>query len=258
MHVIEQTYATKACWRVFPHGIVDKFAMKKLFLLSCLALLPSAHARTVGIFTGAGTCSGCGETVGAFFQQRHDKVIYLTEKTLSPTTLAQIQIYVQPGGSDDIDETLDALSSSQIKALQQFVRQGGSYLGICAGGYLAGRYSDQQRKKPAFALIGINEVDAEIASAQANLLAVNWQGQTRWLYNQSGPHFGRSAPAGATVLGRYQRSGRIAGLIGHYGQGKVILLGPHLEAGRDWYQADGLSLQHGTAEALFARLLDRL
>lgn len=233
--------------------------MKRLlFLLSSLALLPSAHARTVGIFTGAGTCNGCGETVAEFFQRRHEKVIYLTEKTLNAATLAQIQVYVQPGGSDDIDETLNALSTSQIKALQQFVRQGGSYLGICAGAYLAGRYSDKQRKKPAFALIGIDEVDAEIASAQANLLPVNWQGQTRWLYNQSGPHLGSIAPAGAEVLGRYQRSGRIAGLISYYGQGKVMLLGPHLEAGRDWYRADGITLKHGTAEASFARLLDRL
>jgi glutamine amidotransferase-like uncharacterized protein len=232
--------------------------IKTMLLTMLLMLCGSAVARTVSIFNGAGTCAGCGETVGAFFQQRGDQVIYLNQRTLSAATLAQIQVYVQPGGSDDIDETLDALSNKQIKALQQFIRQGGSYLGICAGAYLAGRYSDQNSKKPAFALIDISEVDAEIASAKANLLPVIWQGQTRWLYNQSGPHLGQHAPAGAQVLGRYQRSGRIAGLLTRYGQGKVMLLGPHLEAGRDWYRADGITLKYGTAEAIFASLLDRL
>ncbi|WP_052190974.1 BPL-N domain-containing protein [Chitinibacter sp. ZOR0017] len=232
--------------------------MRHLLLLALLALTPFAQARTIGIFNGAGTCEGCGETVGAFFQARQDKVIYLNEKTLSAATLAKIQVYVQPGGSDDIDETLNALRPAQIRALRQFVQQGGSYLGICAGAYLAGRYSDAASRKPAFGLVPINEVDAEIASPAATLLPVQWQGQTRWFYHQSAPHLGKTAPAGAEILGRYQRSGRIAALSTRFGHGKVLLVGPHLEAGRDWYQADGLSLQYGTAEADFARLLDRL
>ncbi|WP_028452908.1 BPL-N domain-containing protein [Chitinilyticum aquatile] len=232
--------------------------MRSFLLAILLTLSGAVHARTVGIFTGAGTCNGCGETVGAFFTARHDRVIYLNEKTLNAATLAQLQVYVQPGGSDDIDETLDALRPEQIKALRQFVKRGGSYLGICAGAYLAARYSDLPSRKPAFALVGLDDISAEIASDQPTLLPVIWQGKTRKLYTQSGPHLGRHAPPGATVLGRYQRSGRIAGLLTRHGQGKVMLLGPHLEAGRDWYQADGLSLQYGTAEAEFSRLIGLL
>ena len=232
--------------------------MPIIFALLLLAFFPVTHARTIGIFNGAGTCEGCGETVGAFFEARHDKVIYLNEKTLNAATLSKIEVYVQPGGSDDIDETLNALVPAQIRALRQFVNRGGSYLGICAGAYLAARISVMGSGKPAYALIELDEVEAEITSSEPTLLPVLWQGKKLWLYSQSGPHLGTTAPTGVTVLGRYQRSGRIAGLITNYGKGKVMLIGPHLEAGSDWYQADGLSLQYGTAEAEFALLLEKL
>ena len=232
--------------------------MPILFALLLLAFIPLTNARTIGIFNGAGTCEGCGETVGAFFEARNDKVIYLNEKTLNAATLSKIEVYVQPGGSDDIDETLNALVPAQIKALRQFVNRGGSYLGICAGAYLAARISVMGSGKPAYALIDAGEVESEITSSEPTLLPVLWQGKKLWLYSQSGPHLGTTAPPGATVLGRFQRSGHIAGLITNYGQGKVMLIGPHLEAGSDWYQADGLSLQYGTAEAEFALLLDKL
>jgi hypothetical protein len=70
---------------------------------------------------------------------------------------------------------------------------------------------------------------------------------------------GTCAGCGESVSAFFQqRSGRIDGLLTRYGQGKVMLLGPHLEAGRDWYRADGIMLKHGTAEVVFARLRDRL
>jgi hypothetical protein len=121
--------------------------LKQLVFAGLIALLPAAQARTVGIFSGAGTCDGCAATVGQFFLQRHDEVIYLNERTLNARTLAHIQVYVQPGGSDDIDETLDALSPSQIKALREFVHDGGSYFGDmrwCLFGWALQRQTSQK------------------------------------------------------------------------------------------------------------------
>lgn len=232
--------------------------MKSMLSLILLCLALSAQARTVGIFNGAGTCPGCGETVAGFFLQRQDKVVYLNEKTLNAAALAGIQVYVQPGGSDDIDETLNALSRAQVEALRRFVADGGSYLGICAGAYLAGRYSSAQDKRPAFGLVGIDEVQEEIRDARPTLLEVEWGGQRRWVYSQSAPQLGRRAPDGARVLARYRRSGHIAGLSTRFGRGRVVLLGPHFEADADWFRQDGLPLDKGLAHDWFRQALDGL
>jgi len=231
--------------------------LRRLF---CMLLFTTglAHARTVGIFNGAGTCDGCAETVATFFSAQGDKVVYLNEHTLTANKLACMEVYVQPGGSDDIDETLDALSTEQVKAIREFVQEGGSYLGICAGNYLAARYSSAADKKPAYGLINNAELSSESASAAPSLLKLQWGKLSRMVYNQSGPQFGKQAGKGVEVLARYSKSGRIAAPASRFGQGKVVLVGPHLEADEDWYEADKLSLQYGLNQDLFRELLRRL
>jgi glutamine amidotransferase-like uncharacterized protein len=229
-------------------------------LLIALVLLPAlAHSRTIGIFNGAGTCPGCPETVAELFVGRGDRVIYLDQHSLNAASLARLDVYVQPGGSDDLGETLDALSSGQIDALRRFVSRGGRYLGICAGAYLAARFTSKAEGRPAFGLVPIDEMPAEVETAAASLVAIRWGAQRRIVYNQSGPHMGTRAPGGMRVLARYIATRHIAALTGRSGRGRVVLIGPHLEADESWYADDGLSLQHGLNQDLFRkamRLLD--
>ncbi|GAB3255402.1 BPL-N domain-containing protein [Chitinimonas naiadis] len=233
--------------------------MKLRWLLSILLVTTGlAHARTVGIFNGAGTCDGCAETVATFFSAQGDKVVYLNEHTLSAAKLAHMEVYVQPGGSDDIDETLDALSTDQVQAIREFVHDGGSYLGICAGAYLAARYSSAADKKKAYGLIDNAELSSESSSAAPSLLKVQWGSKNRMVYNQSGPHFDKKAGKGVQVLSRYTKTGRIAAQASTFGAGKVVLVGPHLEADKDWYESDHLSLQYGLNHDLFREVLGRL
>jgi len=232
--------------------------MKWLFCFLLALLTPLVQAKAVGIFNGSGTCKGCAETVGRFFTQRGDHVVYLNEKTLSVASLRRLQVYVQPGGSDDIDDTLNTQLPTQIKAIRAFVADGGSYLGICAGAYLAARYSSVAQKKPAYGLIPLDELDPEVPDPAPSLLNVRWGEQERWIYNQSGAHFGTKAAPGIQVLARYSASGHIAALRTPFGKGKVVLTGPHLEADETWYAEDGLSLQHGLNHDLFKALLKSL
>ncbi|WP_168191899.1 BPL-N domain-containing protein [Chromobacterium phragmitis] len=229
--------------------------MKTLLALALLLFTCSAPARDVGIFNGAGVCPGCAEAVAAFFDPQRDTVQYLNESNLDSARLKRISLYVQPGGSDDIDETLDALRPAQVQALRRFVADGGGYLGICAGAYLAARYSSAADKKPAYGLIALPELNAETASAKPSLLPIRWGGRERMAYNQSGPHMGKTPPPGASVLARYRDTRRIAALSAPYGRGKVVLIGPHLEADASWYREDGLSLAHGLNQDLFRQAL---
>jgi glutamine amidotransferase-like uncharacterized protein len=225
--------------------------LQKLVLAT--ALLSSAHvmSQTIAIFNGAGTCEGCGESVGKLFQQQHHQVIYLNENTLNSKVLKAVDVYVQPGGSDDIDETLNALKPEQVDAIRDFVKSGGHYLGICAGAYLAAQYSSKADNQKAFGLVALAELSAETDYTYPSLLQIQWDSKSRRVYNQSGPHLGNKVPANSKVLATYKASGRIAALLSHYGQGRVLLIGPHLEADHRWYEEDGLETHHGYNLALF-------
>lgn len=229
-----------------------------LMAMLLLALASLAQARNVGIFDGAGTCDGCARTIGALFKAMGDRVVYLDEHTLDAARLATLQVYVQPGGSDDIDETLDALSPAQVQAIRRFVQHGGSYLGVCAGAYLAARFSSEKDRTPAYGLIGNAELFPETPDPAPSLLAVRWGDKTRMVYNQSGAHFGTTPARGVRVLARYVDSGRIAAQTSRYGRGKVVLAGPHFEAGLDWYAQDHLDPRHGLNQDLFRTLIGYL
>ena len=232
--------------------------MRQLLIIALIVLPGLAHARSIGVFNGAGTCPGCAETVAVLFVGRGDSVIYLDQHSLTAASLGRLDVYVQPGGSDDVAETLDALSSAQIDALRRFVSRGGRYLGICAGAYLAARYTSKAEGRPAFGLVPIDEMPAEVETAAPSLVAIHWGTQRRMVYNQSSPHMGTRAPGGVRVLARYVSTHRIAALAGRFGRGKVVLIGPHLEADESWYADDGLSLRYGLNRDLFRTVMKLL
>lgn len=220
-------------------------------LLYSLLYSTLMHASSVVIFNGAGTCDGCAESVATVLRRQYDQIQLVDETTLSHNTLAGATIYVQPGGSDDITETLHALTGRQIQQIQQFVAAGGTYVGICAGGYLAAQYADNSAELAAFGLIELHDVDAELGDdmrpqllniqlAPAAPLPQVASAPTRHVYMQAGPHFGQTLPKGAKALAYYANSKRIAARVSPFGRGKVVVIGPHLEADATWFMADGL------------------
>ncbi|NLR74561.1 BPL-N domain-containing protein [Leeia aquatica] len=232
--------------------------LKPALLLTTLLATTPVMSQTIAIFNGAGTCDGCAEAVGERYLDRNDKVIYVNERTLGPDVLGLADVYVQPGGSDDIDETLRALKPEQVQAIRDFVKNGGHYLGICAGAYLAAQYSDKANNHKAYGLVALDELSSEVPYAKPSLLKMKWGAQTRMVYNQSGPHMGKRAPVGSSVLATYADSGRIAALLSHYGKGKVLLIGPHLEADQSWYEDAKLDTRHGYNLDLFRTALTYL
>lgn len=229
-----------------------------MLVLSCPFVL---KAQVAVVFAGAGTCDGCAEAVALLLQQQQYQVRLVDEHQLQTATLQGASLYVQPGGSDDIMDTLTVLSASQIQSIRDFVKQGGNYLGICAGGYLAGQYTDQAAGSKAFALVELAEIDQEITgdnSAQFISLRLPGEASTRNVYYQAGPHFGSTLPANGKALAYYAGSNHIAARISDYGKGRVGLIGPHYEADASWYAADQLPVNAAQHQDLFFRMLRQL
>lgn len=116
-------------------------------LFAFFTLLPSSvHAATpiahVAIYRGPAGCEGCSENVKtALLRVRPNAQIDFVGADesidITPQSLARYDLYVQPGGGQDIPAALDSLGDARVQAIRDFVAQGGRYLGLCMGAYLA-------------------------------------------------------------------------------------------------------------------------
>jgi biotin protein ligase-like protein len=148
-----------------------------------------------------------------------------------------VRLYAQPGGAGD-DEAAFRRQRKDKAAIRAYVADGGRYLGICMGGFLA---------EPGFFNIFAGRVDeyysakgAAVTSDDPAVVEVTWRGERRPLYFQDGGFMvPKRKAAGVTVLANYPE-GRIAALVAAHGAGKVGLCGPHPEAPPAWYADAGL------------------
>lgn len=238
---------------------VLSFILLLLIQLPVLARPQAVNSGKVSlVYHGPGTCEQCPEAIATALEREGFKTIFVFPGQFTKALFAKADLYVQPGGTDNIDETLDALSTAEILNLKSFVAQGGRYLGICAGGYLAGQYSDELHTRKAFGLLPHLMIDEELESSDATLLSVFWGQHKRTMYFQGGPSFGSTATKNTQVIARYADSGHIAAQISPYGKGFVGVIGPHPEADQDWFQEDDLSIEDGLSFDLLHQFTSQL
>ncbi len=217
----------------------------------------SPHQPVALVYRGPATLPGCPEGAAALLTSSRwgFDVRYVGpdgEVPLGREVLASAALYVQPGGGT-LKRGYRHMKSHRDE-IRQFVRDGGRYLGICLGGYLAGA-------TPGFALLP-GDTDQYIASAGATvdsekdaLVEVSWRGRQRTLFFQDGPYFWLRRDAEADVLATYP-NGTIAALVTRFGAGRVGVVGPHPEATDDWYIDAGLWIPDRPAAQLGHDLVD--
>ncbi|MHA6616939.1 BPL-N domain-containing protein [Pseudonocardia sp. DLS-67] len=157
---------------------------------------------------------------------------------LTSDVLAGAALYAQPGGGE-LGPAYRRMRRYR-DAIRAYVAGGGRYLGVCLGGYLAGR-------TPGFALLPgdtdqyVRTPDATVRTTDDTVVEVRWRGSHRHLFFQDGPVFRLGPDAtGVDVLSRYP-NGELAALVAPFGAGRVGVVGPHPEATPDWYGDLGLA-----------------
>ncbi|MCA8426350.1 biotin--protein ligase [Burkholderia seminalis] len=227
-----------------------------IFLAMSLVASSVVHAAATGdetrreasrpvalVYRGPAACDGCPEAIASRLRESDDKfkVIYVgpAEKLkITPAALAGAALYVQPGGGQDISGAAASIGKNAIRAVRRYVSNGGRYLGLCMGAYLAGEHGfrlvdgeiDSEVGRPGSALHGIADT----------VTPVVWRGKRRWIYYQDGAML-PAVPAGSggVVLATYPNRD-IAAATYRYGRGRVGLAGPHPEADESWYRRYGL------------------
>ncbi|GAA4529320.1 BPL-N domain-containing protein [Amycolatopsis samaneae] len=210
------------------------------------------------VYNGPQGCADCAPAIATLLRKAPQpfRVQYVGPGTGTPLTaevLAEARLYVQPGGGADLDGTWRRLSAS-AEVVRAWVRDGGSYLGLCFGAYLAGR-------DPGFDLLpgdtrGYTGTEgATVPDARDTVVPVDWQGRRRHMYFQDGPAFVLDKGADATVLATYP-NGTAAVVVAPYGRGRVGVSGPHPEADASWYAEKGLSNPDGVRTDLAYELIE--
>lgn len=213
--------------------------MRYMMLLMMLLTTPAwASERIAAVYRGPAGCDDCTEAVvNALQRVAPDFRIRLVgpeeDYPLNEASLKDVSLYVQPGGGQDIPGAVDSIGQTGIEAVTGFVARGGAYLGLCMGAYLASDLgyglikgdTDSEVGRPGFGVRDIRDTVVRVA----------WQGVPTWLYFQDGPYLPRADDDKAfKVLGTYA-NGDIAAAVYGYGAGRVVLVGPHPEADRSWF-----------------------
>ena len=206
--------------------------------------MPAARTQqTAFVYNGAGACQGCPEDLAKVFQSQGYAIRYVKASDINADVdaapLKEATVYVQPGGTDRLEDTTDVFTDVGRQALREFVAHGGRYVGVCAGAYLAGEWVDDEHKSRGFGLLD-GVVQEEMSDPKPRLENVRWGSDVIPTYFQNGPQLASSGLPKMKIWGTYLNTGHPAAITYEYGNGQVALVGPHPEANAEWFKEDHL------------------
>jgi len=177
--------------------------------------------------------------VASFAQQAEDQgyaVEYISTLTDLPDMLQGARAFVIGGTDGDTGDLLDALYDVQDD-LKSYIENGGRYLGICGGAYVASKGSQwEDGYETGMGLVDVESFAFDSENADPQVITIIWRGTQRAVYYQYGPAFQEEdIPSGSEILAYYSDEARsVAAFVSTVGSGKVLLCGPHPEADASW------------------------
>ncbi|MBS1960522.1 MAG: hypothetical protein JST80_13680 [Bdellovibrionales bacterium] len=147
---------------------------------------------------------------------------------------AGAKVWVQPGGV--ANEALYTMSEKLSKALKNFIKNGGGYVGFCAGAFMATDYIGGTKDEG----LGIIPGWSPLYHGGYALEEVKWQGKKRTIYYEGGPYFygyDKDPKTPVEVTATYE-TGDAAAIRASFGKGRVWVTGLHPEAPLNWTEDD--------------------
>jgi hypothetical protein len=232
---------------------------RNIHLISCIAALvltacapPASHdVPPILLFDGTGTSPNDVAAVKAILGNRHLKYSSVNSSQLNGMSESQLQAYrlvIVPGGNYiTIGNSLTPTTATNI---HNAVQGGVNYLGICAGGFLAGLTPNNGLNLTEgvrfgfYAVVnkGVHKTAVEITGVGTPAIEHYWE---------DGPQY----TGWGAVVGKYP-DGTPAIVEGSSGKGWVLLVGTHPEAPESWQRGMTFTTPPGAANAYAGTLLD--
>jgi glutamine amidotransferase-like uncharacterized protein len=228
-------------------------------LISCIAALalpgcapPELNdATAILLFNGNGASHNSVKAIEAVLKARHLGYATLNSTQLNGMTKSQLMAYrlfIVPGGN--YITMGNSLTPNTASNVHHSVQAGLNYLGICAGGLLAGDVPSNGLNLTFGARFGFYAaVNKGVHKAVVTIAGVGTPALEH--YWEDGPQF-----AGwGQVVGKYP-DGSPAVVQGTSGKGWVVLCGVHPEAPASWRQGMNFTAPASAANAYAGTLID--
>ena len=205
-------------------------------LISGVLMASSAPAREpyALIYNGPTADQASTEAISSVVQQLGLTVRYIANLDDLPTQLGDARVFIIGGTDDDVEPLLQRFTPALRTTLKTYLRQGGRYLGICGGAYLASLgWPEEDRFVEGLALVPAQS-DGYDQDFEAKIYPVTWLGETRQMYYQAGPSFALAKSPETVARLAYFEDRQLAALMSTFGAGKVAVSGPHPEAPDSW------------------------
>lgn len=213
---------------------------------------PDSKTTPILLFNGTGTSPNDVAAIETILENNHLSYSTANSSQLNGMSLLEIRRYrllIVPGGN--FIDMGNSLAKSTAANIHDAVQHGLNYLGICAGGFLAGK-SGYYNGLDLASGVTFGFYSAEDHGIRKAAVAISVPGApTLDQYWEDGPQF----TGWGAVAGRYP-DGTPAIVEGRSGSGWMILTGIHAEAPEDWRRGMSFSTPAGTDNA-YALLLIR-
>jgi len=201
-------------------------------LTACGPKSPSKSGiEPVLLFTGAGTSRNDVTAIETILDGSRLAYTTINSSQLNGLTESQLSRYrllIVPGGN--FVEMGNSLTANATANVRNAVNGGLSYLGICAGGFMAGHFPAPYKSFNLSAGVKFRFYSAEAAGVRKAAVRITTaEGPALDQYWEDGPQF----TGWGQVAGKYP-DGAPAIVEGPVGDGWVILSGVHPEAPASW------------------------
>lgn len=224
--------------------------MKKNILLIISLIFTSTYSFAnplALIYKGPGSCvEDCSESPEKILKSMGYDTRFVGPNETNYDIFKNATLWLQPGGL--VREQYKAMSPILKSNIVKFVKDGGGYIGLCAGALLAseGYYWDSSKTGP-FVEMGLNFIPGystiysvgltkNLEYINVDIISTVWDGQTKFLYWEEGPVFSpikKWKEQGVEVVSTYPNN-YPATLRRKYFKGKVFVTAFHPEAPTDW------------------------
>lgn len=228
--------------------------MKKLYFLvitflciiSLFVVLPYTEARAKRntdnhsqekyalIYNGPVSADDCPEAAAAIAESVGLKVKFISDIRKLPPLLENAAVFIIGGTGDDLEPLMKEFTPQVTKALKNYLQNGGRYLGICGGGFVASTGWNEN----GYQIKGVGIVpaasDCFLPDSVPRILPIRWLGKIRLMYFKAGPFFKLNKTKESVEIVAAYSNGSIAAFRSSYGKGKVAVCGPHPEARESW------------------------
>lgn len=212
-------------------------------LLTLLSPLMAFAARPLAlIWDGPGACKpNCVFGATRVALDAGFKVKYVNPRTKNFSIFSKAKLWIQPGGHSKTAHR--SMSNDLLDNIKSFISKGGGYVGFCAGMFISTPKIGTTGDEGYGIIPGETELLLKDSDSERAMLKVSTTKYgDRWMYYAGGPFLKITDEDLASVQGevtaRYP-DGSIAGIHGHYGKGKVSVVGFHPEAGKIWKKMVG-------------------